>query len=87
MIMILALHMATAHVTLLCVCVFVCLYIQFVCVWWGSTKGNRVHSLGSKATETFKNMVVHFLANWLYLCVCVCLCGSVVCRLLVKCLG
>lgn len=46
---------------------------MFMCVWvdgWeGRGGGQHGAPFGSKATETFKNMVVHFVV-----CVCVCLC-------------
>ena len=54
--MILALYMATSHSLEQYVCVYVCLSVG-VCLIGGV---NKVHSLGSKATETFKNIVVHF---------------------------
>lgn len=66
MIMILALYMAAAHVAPVCVRVFT----------RGSVKCTSVHSLGSKATETFRNMVVHFYpVDFNYACVCVCVFG------------
>ena len=51
-------HCSRSPNVCVCVCVCVC-KCKCKCVW-GSTQCNRVHSLGSKATETFKNMVVHF---------------------------
>lgn len=46
-----------------------------VCGWMGRGGGQHGAPFGSKATETFKNMVVHFVC----VCLCVCMCVRVRC--------
>lgn len=65
MIEILALYMATAHVA----SKFLCKCVHFILRGEGEgaeKKCRSVHSLGSKATETFKNMAVQFFCFVLF---------------------